>query len=141
MYGHRPVTTTLLSSLAIQILCLWIGKDFYWSKTSCAYIILHFRVQIFQCSPCHIIFIQINRIGTERLYTRLYKYSYFLMPEAKLSILFSEYYLLILFLIFLGNHFNTQTMTPLSTQENVDAIEKNIERNIAKPMPSGKNTK
>ena len=34
-------------------------------------IILHFRVQIFQCSPCHIIFIQINRIGTERLYTRL----------------------------------------------------------------------
>ena len=63
------------------------------------------------------------------------------MPEAKLSILFSEYYLLILFLIFLGNHFNTQTMTPLSTQENVDAIEKNIERNIAKPMPSGKNTK
>ena len=43
--------------------------------------------------------------------------SYFLMPEAKLNILFSEYYLLIIFLIFLGNHFNTQTMAPLSNAE------------------------
>ena len=40
------------------------------------------------------------------------------MPEVKLSILFSEYYLLILFLIFLGNHFNNQAMTPLSMQKN-----------------------
>ena len=40
------------------------------------------------------------------------------MLEAKLNILFSEYYLLILFLIFLGNHFNTQAMTPLSMQKN-----------------------
>ena len=39
------------------------------------------------------------------------------MPEAKLSIVFSEYYILILFLIFLGNHFNSETMAPLSNAE------------------------
>ena len=35
------------------------------------------------------------------------------MPKARLSIIFSEYYLLIIFL----NHFNTQTMAPLSNVE------------------------
>ena len=50
-----------------------------------------FWVQIFKCSPCHIIFIKINRIGIGFLYARSNKYGYFLMPEAKLSIMFSEY--------------------------------------------------
>ena len=50
-----------------------------------------FWVQIFKSSPCHIIFIKINRIGIEFLYTRSKKYGYFLMPEARLSIIFSEY--------------------------------------------------
>ena len=66
-----PVTTTLLSSLTVQILCSEQITISIWSKTICAYIVLHFWVQIFKHSPCHIIFIKTNRIDIKRLHTRL----------------------------------------------------------------------
>ena len=56
--------------------------------------------------------------------TTLQKYSYFLMPEAELKIMFPKYCLFILLLPVLGNYFNTRTIGPLVNKEKCRSYQK-----------------
>ena len=106
-----------------------MGRIFIWSKTICGYIILHFH---FESRFSNVVLIISFLSKLTKLLSNVYMQDYKNIAISwclKLSwTLFCEYYLLIIFLIFLGNHFNTQTMAPLSYakrrryRENIEKI-------------------